>query len=247
VRSKSSIPRWVAMVASVFVFVACQTAPKPDAPAPVAIQGPAFQPASVVAAISHADGPRANLFAAESRAVWVTSEALAAKRQQAEAAGQPVDPLQAVAAEAIEREFIVFECHLESVFGDPSIAYDAVGLRGISVSLEAPGGQAVMPAQKLIGTVLAEEDQGTLKRFSRTMVVVFPKSDVWLQGPTIPLDAAAARLVLQGHGSSFHFEWPAAPPDAAAVIAASEAKTATRLSFNSLYRLIAPLGTIFRD
>ena len=50
-------------------------------------------------------------------------------------------------AKKVTDAYIVIECQLETQFGDMSVAYDAIRLRGIDVYLETPNGIKVRPIQ----------------------------------------------------------------------------------------------------
>ena len=102
-------------------------------------------------------------------------------------------------------------CYLESQFRDMSIAYDAVGLRGVQFYLELPDGTEVLPVQKSLDSELKEEPVGALRRFGRKLTLFFPSRTIMVDNPAVTAGARGVRLVLQGHSSTFYFEWKAAP------------------------------------
>jgi hypothetical protein len=106
---------------------------------------------------------------------------------------------------------LVIACRLVSTFPDRSIAYDAVGLRGIEVHLELPDGQVVMPAQTVIGSELTETAAGALRRYSRELTFYFPTGDFMVENPAANPSVRGMRLVLSGQSSAFHFEWLSMP------------------------------------
>lgn len=217
------------------LLLSCRTAgpPEPQVPPPRAV---AFQPADYVVPIRLAEGRYSDLFAANSYAVWVGPEVSALKRDQAVQEGQTVDPALDSDAAHISGNYLLVECHLQSVFADMSIAYDVVGLRGMDVYLRMPDGRTLKPVQELIGISLAEEQQGALRRFGRTNIMVFPKRDMWIK--TVPEKTDyAVELVIEGYGSVFQFVWPggpAGPPEQWAPTV-QETRQAIQLSFANLY------------
>jgi len=100
-------------------------------------------------------------------------------------------------------------CCLESAFSDSSIAYDAVGLRGMQVYLYTDDGRRIAPARTLMGQELEEEPRGALKAFRRTNRLLFPKEAVTAAAPPPNAPPATIRLVFEGYDSVFYFEWAA--------------------------------------
>jgi hypothetical protein len=116
----------------------------------------------------------------------------------------------------------VVECELISSFPDMSIAYDAVGLRGVHVYLQTPTGQQLPVQQQVMDRNLSEEQVGALKRFRRKNTLYFAREPLLAPAGT----DAALLLVLEGFESRFAFEWkgvyvapnaPPAPKDSQAV------------------------------
>jgi hypothetical protein len=210
----AAIPRIAALAA--LALAGCASTPKPDeAPPPPVVAGD-FTPASAAAPVRMESGRYPNLFAPSSYAVWVTNGVAAAKMQREQASGADISPLLAADAQTINANFYVVEVNLESAFPDASIAYDVVGLRAIDVYLTLPDGTMVYPAQRVMATSAAELQEGALRRYGRTNLIVFPKVDVLSGAPTVPGGTAGLRLTLDGFNSIFSFEWasgaPAAPP-----------------------------------
>jgi len=112
---------------------------------------------------------------------------------------------------------VVVACYLESQFSDMSIAYDAVGLRGIQFHLQLPDGTEVLPVQKVLDGELTEEPVGALRRYGRKLTLYFPGRVILVDNPAVTPAAQGVRLVLEGHGTRFYFEWPARPETAATV------------------------------
>jgi len=195
------------------VGAACQTTPKapPETGEALPAMPRGYQPMSYVSSIQLAEGEYADLFSAGSFAVWVGDDVADMKYQkEAQEGAAPSERLVAQARE-IRGDYFVFECHIESVFRDTSIAYDVVGFRGIDLCLETPGGNRIQPVQVIIGTPVEEEQRGALKLFRRTNIVVFPRQDLWTGGETLAVGSRSVRLVLSGHSSVFNFEWPELP------------------------------------
>ena len=119
----------VTMVAVALVlaacFAGCRTGreEEPIEPRIAAGQEVAFVPSAALSPLHFEQGDYPTLFAGTSYTVWqgsgVASVAHADTPEAAEAT--------AAAVAALGDNFVVFECHLESVFADMSIAYDVVG------------------------------------------------------------------------------------------------------------------------
>ncbi len=230
---------WVVVAGLAAVLVAgCQTASGPDAEAGGPLLGVTFVPLTFVSPI-HAGSGYADLFSPESYAVWVGPDVAAMKQAAAAKAGESVLDSQAIAARQVTDAYHVFECHLASVFGDMSIAYDAVGLRNVRAYLTTPGGSRTEPVQVSIDENLLESPEGALKRYGRTCLLAFPKGDPVI-GPAIASDAPAVRLVLEGYGSTAYFEWPATPaPREGWIPTAEEYLKAVHLGFKDFSKRTA--------
>ena len=105
-------------------------------------------------------------------------------------------------------------CCLESAFADAGIAYDLVGLRGVSVYLYSGDGRHIAPARTLMGQELEEESRGALKVFRRINRLYFPTDQLGVVIPEPGAPAPAYRLVVEGFDSVFYFEWAAQMPQA---------------------------------
>lgn len=186
-----------------------------------------FVPQVRQASIRAAEGRYPNLFTGASHAVWNPGQALPARSAAAsmgdkEAGASGVASETVMLEEAMDRDPVparptpvdgglVIECVLESRFPDMSIAYDAVGLRGMGVHLELPDGQEILPAQKVLDPDLDETQEGALRRYRRTLTLHFPRGRFLVENPAANPAARGIRLVLTGHNSIFYFEWPATP------------------------------------
>ncbi len=164
-----------------------------------------------------------------------------AKLQRDQQAGVTISPMLAADAEFIAENYYVIELHLESLFPDASIAYDVVGLRNMEVYLSLPDGGRSMPIQRILGTQAREQQQGALKQFGRTNIVVFPKQEVLLGQATVPADAEAVRLVIQGFNTTFSFAWAAATEPRAVSI-----QQAGPMTFTGLYEKLRDLAHKFQ-
>ena len=226
------------------LLVACQTPKKPEAPPPPKAHV-LFEPGWSVSPIQMGEGRYPDLLAGACRGVWVDSTVTEMKR----ASAPPVDlvpPHLDEDARALTDAFIVIECHLVSEFGDMSVAYDTVRLRGIDVYLETPDGTRVRPIQSRSFVTVKEEPLGALKRFSLTTVVIFPRQDLVAGTPSISAAAPSARLVLEGHDSTCFFEWGALPAGQEGLRPPTpeEALYITKLGYYELYNGIRRLAHI---
>jgi hypothetical protein len=186
--------------------------PEPEfTPVPPPPPQAVFVPAATQASLQFAAGRYPNLFAPESRAVWgggtVTTQVSSIEpvEENAAAAAGPIE----ITPPAASDGQLMIECRIESEFPDISIAYDVAGLRGCNAYLELPDGTRLLPAQKIIGRELSETPVGALRRYARTNRLYFPVSD---NGLLVPMGSPGLRLVIQGHDSTFFFEWPNVPP-----------------------------------
>ncbi|MEA3365134.1 MAG: hypothetical protein U9Q79_05785, partial [Candidatus Hydrogenedentes bacterium] len=183
-------------------------------------------------------------------AVWVDGNVAEMKYQKEAEEGEAPSHHLVAQAEAINRNFFVFECHIESVFRDTSIAYDVVGFRGIDVHLETPEGNKIRPIQTIIGTPVEEEQRGALKLFRRTNIVVFPREALWTGGDTVAIGSRSVRLVLSGHRSVFYFEWPEAPQAGVDSVwswkpSENEMLQSVKMTFSDLYGRLRQLAHTF--
>jgi hypothetical protein len=220
---------------SLAVFSGCQSLWKAERkPAGKPIP---FVPAQFVSSLRTGQCAYPHLFSAQSYALWVGPEVTAQRRAESEEKGQKPDPMADAAAPEIDANYLVLECHIESVFEDMSIGYDVVGFRGIQVYMLTPDGRKVPPAQIVMGSELEEKSQGALKSFRRTNLIVFPKHELDLRVPKVNGQAASARLVIEGFKSSFYFEWfPVMPgKDGQVQAVVFEGANTAKLGFNDYY------------
>jgi len=235
---------WFGVVVCV-ALAACQTPQKPTAPPPVEAQY-RFEPAWGISTVHAAEGRYADLFGGGSKAIWLDSNAVELKRSASKAPANP-DPGIDADARAIADAYIVIECHLESKFSDMSIAYDAVRLRGMTTYLELPDGSRIAPIQSRSFGPVEEEPADALKLFRRTTVIIFPKSDLFKEMPAVGAQAAAVKLVLEGIGSKYYFEWPGLSPGVSTWRAPTpeEAAYYGRLGYYELFSEIRRVAHIF--
>lgn len=229
----------IAAALAALTLTGCATTPKSQpAPTTPVVAGD-FVPVSPAAAVQLDSGRYPNLFAPTSYAVWVTNGVAAAKMQREQTAGAEISPLLQADAETINANFYVIELNLESAFPDASIAYDVVGLRAIDAYLTLPDGTTVYPAQRVMATTAAEQQEGTLRRYGRSNLIVFPKVDVLSGAPTVPGGTTGLRLTLDGFNSIFHFEWAAAPSISAAPVPAEQSGG---MSWSAVYTKLRELS-----
>jgi len=210
-RDGKRMGRWAAAACLALVLLgpACKTHPRdPEIPPVEKVE---FQPLRFNSSLSIEKGDYPDLFSNESFAVWVGAEVATFKRAATIDQGGVVDAQLDIDARTIAESFVIIECHLESIFSDTSIAYDAVGFRQVTVYLETPEGKRVKPAQVSIGSPVEEEQRGALTLFRRTNLLVFPRRDLWVHRQTGKHLAPYTRLVLEGYDSKFYFEWPESP------------------------------------
>lgn len=181
-----------------------------------------FFPSTFVSAIHLEKGNYPDLYSPDSFAVWVGSDVNAIRRAKAVEGGFTIDPRLDSAAERIQENFLVFECHVSSLIADMSIGYDVVGFRGMSAYLLTGEGRKIEPIQTIIGTPLEEQQVEALKKYGRANVIVFRKKDLVTGAPTIAANAPGVRLVIEGRGCTFYFEWQAAITTKAQWVATSE-------------------------
>jgi len=198
----------VALLASA-CFVSCQTTKKEASKGePVFVTE--FFPMTFVSPIQLESGSYPDLFAADSYAVWLGSDVARLRRAKSVEQGEKIDPKLDEAVARINENYLVFECHLASMLSDMSIAYDVVGLRGMTVYLVSPGGKKTFPIQTVVGSSATDEPAGALRKFARTNLIIFQKKDLWTDKAAIDMAAPSARLILEGYGAAFRFEWATA-------------------------------------
>ena len=241
----------LAVLAAALVLPACQTrGPKQKDLPVIPPEALVFRPESSLSLMHLDEGRYPNLFSPGSYALWVDEGVAQAKLQKDLQEGVAVNAGLAEDAEFILENYIVFECRLESIFPDASIAYDVIGLRNIDVYLVSPDSMRVRPIQTILGTHADEKPQGALKEFGRTNLIVFPKKNVLSGVPTIHDGAPGVRLVVDGFNSAFYFEWTRAPlldaEGQTIVIAEPEPSLAGRLGFSAFYSKLRVLVHMFR-
>jgi hypothetical protein len=234
----------------VLASASCRTATPPEPTDPPRGQRE-FRPATWVATAQFESGQYANLLGPDTYALWVGPQVTALKQSKAEELGDSIDEGLSGDVRTITANFIVIECHVESIFADMAIAYDLVGFRQADVYLEGPDGKKVRPLQTIIGTELEEEPRDALKRFARTNLVIFPRRDLWKDRPLVGQGLSEVRLVIEAHGSKFNFPWPEAPVYEMKyelqewVPTEQEVRQAVKLGYRELYTSIRRLAHVF--
>jgi hypothetical protein len=168
------------------------------------------------------------------------AEVAALRRAKAEKDREKIDPKIDAAVKRLTENYLILECHMASVFPDMSIAYDVVGLRGIGIHLLTPDGRKITPIQVVVAGTAQEERQEALRKFTRINLVLFQKRDLWVGKPVVALRAPSVRLVLEGYGSLFRFEWPnALPPSKPWIPNQEEYLKALKVGFQESYARLA--------
>lgn len=226
-------------------LVSCQTTPKTTAldEAPVTPLLSEFLPASFVTGIKLIEGRNPSLYAPDCYAIWMGEDVAAFRRNEAVSKGDAPDTVFDSAVTRVVRNYLVFECHMISAFGDASIAYDAVGLRSVVPKLVLPGDNTLTPVQVISGSAVKESHVGALRRFERMVYVVFQKRDLQKQTDLVGPDTTAVQLRLDGYGSAFGFEWGTSvqpPPPANPALEQTKRilKTGFRESYGKLVQLL---------
>ena len=211
--SHSSVRSVFLLLMTAAALSACQTGSKGETPRREVAMVP-FVPAVGTAQLQWVEGRYPNLFDPSSYAVWpgamppVPAEAAPATDTAPEATA-PAAPAQLSPTDSM---YVDIECRIASAFADTSIAYDAAGLRGVNVYLLQPDGIKLRPAQIQRGSELLEEPRGALRYFARTNHIIFSARDMNLNVAADGSGMQGVRLVLEGYGSTYVFEWPAKPP-----------------------------------
>ncbi len=209
---------WVGVIVfSAIIVAGCKSTPSTDKVEQEVVDAvpaapPQFIPSNFVARIKRDEGKYNTLFSLASHAVWVDKN-IAEIKQAYEKANNPDISADLIdAAAEISENYIVIECHIETMFRDSSIAYDLSGLRNTTVYLQSPNGSKVYPLQQLLFTPAEEKQVGTLKQYNRTNVLVFALNDIISGMPTVPEETNTIRLYLDGFDTLFYFEWMAQEP-----------------------------------
>lgn len=240
------------IIVTALLVVSCGTLKKSktEPEMPVAEPVTEFRPATSVSRIYHDTGSYANLYTPDTFAVWVSQEVASLKHNDAINQGDEIDPqLEAVAIHFCN-DYLVFECHMASCFGDMSIAYDVVGFRGITAYLRLPDGTKIPPLQKLIDSEATEKQVDALKEFRRTNLLIFPRNVLPPASTPEELSLPKVMLVLEGINSRFFFEWPEVPipvpsEEKKFKPAAQEAAKAVQLGFKDLFSRLQKLSHHF--
>lgn len=179
-----------------------------------------FVPRSHRAVIQSGEGRYPNLFTTASYAIWGAEAPAPASVAIPRGDEDPADAAMNTGLDSVpipsdialvRSGGITITCHLESEFPDRSIAYDAVGLRGMAIHLELSDGTQIQPAQKTLDANLVEVPVGALRRYGRKLTLYFPDRQLMVENPAVNPRATGIRLVVNGVESKFYFEWPATP------------------------------------
>lgn len=216
----STLSRSLVLLLLAGVLPACQTRapvdPQGDPENPPRIGAPmTYAPAHGTAQLQFGAGPYPTLYDGSSTCEFVMPQAAAAPApdttMDAAAAATEVTPLPAQATGLAASHFL-FNCKLTSVFEDSSIAYDAAGLRGVNAYLLLPDGTRVSPIETALDPQLIEKSQGALRSYTRNLTLLFPRVPITLPVPQPGVPVQGLRLVLDGFGAQFFFEWAPVTP-----------------------------------
>lgn len=235
--------KYACVALALLVAAGCQTTPEKPEMKPVSLES--FEPASYLSTIHRQNGKYADLFDPASFAVWVTPQVAAIKEQNEAEMGTAPDARLRADALAVTDQYVVIECHLESVFSDMSIAYDVVRLRGVEVFLRTPAGDVIPPIQTVIAGPVNESAEGALKRFKRSTVLIFPKYDILAGEVAVPATLDSVQVVLKAHESEYYFEWRATPGAAPESSAMADTARAVELGFTDLFQRVRGIAHVF--
>lgn len=198
-----------AAIAVTLVAAGCRTKPEgPGGTMPLPSEGPPFRPTTSIAKPQIAqDAQYPNLMSGSSYMIWVSDDVVNIKLAQetAELNNDLEDEVGAVAdTQMVNDNFLVFELHIKSAFGDPSVAKDFT--RNVSLFLADDAGRRVSPLQIYVGKA-SESRLEVQKEFSRTIIVLFPRYDIITGNPTVGPNAPGMRVYLEGYDTTYMFEW----------------------------------------
>jgi hypothetical protein len=227
-------------------LTACQTSSEPEVSAAGEFVAPVqFFPATYVAGINAGPGGSPTLFSRQSHALWVGPEVAEEKLNLTREAGDEVYDTLLVDAANLTQHYLIVELHLESAFADSSMAYDSVGLRNIQPILITPDGKRIEPLQQVFASPADESLEGALKVFSRSIILVFPTRNLWLNTPLIEADAPVIQLALEGRDSTHYFEWASAagpvPPASDPLLR----QWVNKINFNELFQRVRRMAHVF--
>ena len=184
-----------------------------DADRALPVAGPPFHPTSYLATPQIANDARyRDLMASDSYMIWVSDDVARIKFAQ-DAAVPPVDVVadgaELADARLINASFLVFELHLKSVFGDPSIANEFTRMEHVQLFLVDDTSQKIRPSGTVVSKAI-ESDRGPLREFARTVIIAFPRYDIMTGNPTVRPETAHIRVYIQGYDTVYMFEWTSA-------------------------------------
>ncbi len=205
-----------------------------------------FHPARAVVPVVFDKGKYPTLFSGNSYAIWITPDVAQRKYQEDIDAGLEVPPGLDAEASSILKNFVVIEAHMESVFGDMSIAYEVVGFRNVTTYLLLPDGRKISPVQTIIGTPVREEQRGALKAFQRINILIFPRRDLWEGHLNLEPDFSSVKLVFEAYHSSFTAAWPEARFDEPTTVPSEQDFIRqTQIRFTQLFTAVRRVAHIF--
>ncbi|MFP6581832.1 MAG: hypothetical protein VCD00_04680 [Candidatus Hydrogenedentota bacterium] len=206
--------RLLSLVFALSMLTSCKTSQKSDMPSgiiempPTPIVHAPFIPANFVARVHFDEGRYNNLLAPTTHAIWVDKNISEVKLAYEQESGvEPVPEEMIADAGIISDNFLILECHVETLFPDASVAYDVSSLRNLDVFLQTSEGQNIFPIQQLVLSPADEEQIGALKQFNRTNLIIFPMVDIITGEHTFPSGSGSVRLMIEGFGSSYSFNW----------------------------------------
>jgi len=186
---------WGVVALAALALHGCQTRSHTDDGTPI-VRTPTvtvpFEPVTASSRLSFVSGNYPLLFSGGSQARWFRNE------------GEADINLPPEVPPGLAGRFHVIQLTLESTFADMSIAYDAVGLRGMQVYLMTRSGARIRPAQIIMSPNLSEEPQGALRVFRRSNYLIFPRDAVLVEAPVgSPEQGVDIQLRVEGVSTVF--------------------------------------------
>jgi len=190
---------------------------RPDTPAvsPLPVDGPPFRPTTYLATPQIAsDAKYRDLMTSDSYMIWVSDDVARIKFAQDTGIGPndvEQEAQQLADARLINANFLVFELHIKSAFGDPSIANEFTRMEDVELYLTDDSGHKVSPSGIVVSRA-ERTNRGPLREFARTVVIAFPRYDIFTGNPNVHPDAAYMRVFIDGYETLHMFEWIRAEP-----------------------------------
>jgi len=184
-----------------------------DADSLLPVAGLPFHPISYLATPQIANDARyRDLMTNDSYMIWVSDDVARIKYAQdtgVPPADVPGDGAELADARVINANFLVFELHIKSAFGDPSIANEFTRMEQVQLSLADDTGLKIRPSGTVVSKATKTE-RGPLREFARTVIVAFPRYDIMTGNPTVRPETAYIRVYMQGYDTVYTFEWTSA-------------------------------------